>query len=126
MLIGHLYFFFGEILDYFLLNNSLLLHLPDLLTLWCSRMPSLDLFSFYTYLLGDSDITCCCWSVTKLYLTLCDPMDCGTPGLPVPHHLTKFAQVHIHCIGDAIQTSHPQMSSSPSALNLSQHQGLYH
>ena len=109
----------------FFFNNSLLLHLPDLLTLQCPRMPSLDLFSFYTYLLGDSDITCC-YSVTKLCLTLCDPMVCSTPDLPVPHHLTKFAQVHIHCIGDAIQPFHPQMPSSPSALNLSQHQGLYH
>ena len=108
----------------FFFNNSLLLHLPDRLTLQCPRMPSLDLFSFYTYLLGDSDITCCCYWVTKLCLTLCDPTDCSTPGRPVPHHLMKFAQVHIHCIGDAIQPSHPQMPSS-SALNLSQHQGLY-
>ena len=60
-------------------------------------------------------------SVTQLCLTLCDPMDCNTPGLSVPHHLPKFAQVHVHCIGDAIQSSHPQMPSS-SVLNLSQHQ----
>jgi len=52
-------------------------------------------------------------------------MDCNTPGLPVPHHLLEFAQVHVHCIGDAIQLSHPLMPSSPSALNLSQHQGLF-
>ena len=50
-------------------------------------------------------------------------MDCSTPGLPVPHHLWKFAQVHVHCIGDVIQPSYPLTSSSPSALNLSQHQG---
>ena len=43
-----------------------------------------------------------------------DPMDSSTPGLPVPHHLRKFAQVHIHCIGDAIQPSHPLTFSSPS------------
>ena len=43
----------------------------------------------------------------------------------VPYHLSKFAQVHIHCIGDAIQPSHPQMPSSPFALNLFQHQGLF-
>ena len=43
---------------------------------------------------------------------------------PVTHCLLKFAQVHIHCIGDAIQPSHSLMPSSPSALNLSQHQGL--
>ena len=67
----------------------------------------------------------CCCSFTQLCLTLCNPMDCSTPGLPVPHHLPKFAQVHVHCIGDAIQPSHPFTSSSPSALNLSQHQGLF-
>ena len=67
-------------------------------------------------------LSCC--SVTQLCLTLCDPMDCSTPGLPVPHHLPKFAQVHVHCIGDAIQPSHPLMSSS-YALNLSQHQSLF-
>ena len=51
-------------------------------------------------------------------------MDSSMPGLPVPHHLLKFAQVHVHCIGDAIQPS-PLTPSSPSALNLSQHQGLF-
>ena len=43
----------------------------------------------------------------------------------VPYPLPEFAQVHVHCIGDAIQPSHPLTSSSPSALNLSQHQGLF-
>ena len=52
-------------------------------------------------------------------------MDCSTPSLPVPHHLPEFAQVHVHCIGGAIQPSHPLTPSSPSALNLSQHQGLF-
>ena len=66
-----------------------------------------------------------CVLVTQLCLTLCDPLDCSMPGLPVPYHLPKFAQVHVHCIGDAIQTSHPLMPSSPPALNLSQHQGLF-
>jgi len=50
-------------------------------------------------------------------------LDCSTPGRCVPHHL-KFAQVHVHCIHDAIQPSCPLMSSS-SAWNLSQHQGLF-
>ena len=47
--------------------------------------------------------------------------------LPIPHRLLKFAQVHVHCIGDAIQPSHPHPLSSPSplALNPSQHQGLF-
>ena len=68
---------------------------------------------------------CCCWSVTQLCLTLCNPKYCSTPGLPVPNYLPKFAQIHVHCIGDAIQPSHPLMPSSLSALNLSQHQGLF-
>ena len=52
-------------------------------------------------------------------------MDYSTPGLLVPHHLLEFAQVHVHCIGDAIQLSHPLVPSSPSAFSLSQHQGLF-
>ena len=60
------------------------------------------------------------------HVWLCDHMDCSTPGLPVPHHLPDFAQVHVPCISDDIQPSHPLMSSSPSAINLSQHQGLFH
>ena len=51
-------------------------------------------------------------------------MDCSTPGLPVPHSLPEFAQVHVHWIGDAIQPSHLLLLSSP-AFNLSQHQGLF-
>lgn len=51
-------------------------------------------------------------SVTESCLTLHDPMDCSMSGLPVPHHLLEFAQVHAHCIGDAIQLSHPLSSSS--------------
>ena len=47
---------------------------------------------------------------------LCDPMDFGTPGLPVHHQLPKFIQNHVHWVGDAIQPSHP-MSSSSSAFN---------
>jgi len=66
-----------------------------------------------------------CRSVAQLLLTLCDPMDRSTPGLPIPRHLPEFAQVHIHCIGDAIQPSHPLTPSSPSALNFSQHQELF-
>ena len=52
--------------------------------------------------------------------TLCDPMDCSTPGLPVHHQLPEFTQTHVHRVGDAIQPSHP-LSPSPPAFNLSQH-----
>ena len=66
----------------------------------------------------------CCCSVAKLCLTRCDRIDCSTPGLPVLHYHSKFAQTHVHCVSDAIQPSHPLLPSSPPAPNLSQHQGL--
>ena len=62
---------------------------------------------------------CCCCSVAKSCLTLCDPMDCSTPGFPVPHYLLKFAQTHVHLVSDAVQPSHPLSSPSPLAVNLS-------
>ena len=52
-----------------------------------------------------------CCSVAQLCLALCDPMDCSTPGLPVPYHFPRFAQVHVPCISDAVQPSHPLMPS---------------
>ena len=52
-------------------------------------------------------------------------MDCSTPGLPILHYLLELVQVHVHWIGDAIYPSHPLSPSSPSALNLAQHQGLF-
>ena len=64
-------------------------------------------------------------SVAQLCLTLCDPMDCSTPGFPVHHQLLEFTQTYVHRVGDAIQPSHPLLSPSPPALNLSQHQGLF-
>ena len=57
-------------------------------------------------------------------LTLCDPMNCSTPGLPVCHRLPESTQTHIHWVGDGIQPSHPLSSLSPPDLNLSHHQGL--
>ena len=61
----------------------------------------------------------------QLWPTLCDPMDCRTPGLPVHHQLPEFTQTHVHGVGEAIQPSHPLSSPSPPGLNLSQHQGLF-
>ena len=58
--------------------------------------------------------------------TLCDLMNRSTPGLPVHHQLPEFIQIHVHWVGDAIQPSHPLSSPSPPALNLSQHQALFH
>ena len=63
-------------------------------------------------------------SVAQSCPTLCDPMNCSTPGLPVHHQLPEFTQTHVPRVSDAIQPSHPLSSPSPPAFNLSQHQGL--
>ena len=57
--------------------------------------------------------------------TLCDPMDCSTPGLSVHHQLLEFTHTQAHWVSDAIQPPHPLLSPSPPTFNLSQHQGLY-
>ena len=57
-------------------------------------------------------------SVTQSWPTLCDPMDCSTPGLPVHHQLPELAQTLVQWVGDAIQPSQPLSSPSPFALNL--------
>ena len=64
-------------------------------------------------------------SVAQSCLTLCDPMNRSTPGLPVHHKLLEFTQTHAHLVSDAIQPSHPLLSLSPHAPNPSQHQGLF-
>ena len=61
-------------------------------------------------------------SVAQSCLTLCDPMDCSTPGFPVHHQQLELA--HVHWVSDAIQPSHPLLSPS-SAFNISQHQSLF-
>ena len=75
--------------------------------------------------LGSTSKKCVFSSVAHSCLTLCNPMDCSTPGLPVHHQLPELTQTHVHCVGDAIQPSHPLSSPSPPAFNLSQHQGLF-
>ena len=60
-------------------------------------------------------------SFTQSCPTLWDPMNCSTPGLPVHHQLLQFTQTHVHLVSDAIQPSHPLLSSSPPAPNPSQH-----
>ena len=64
-------------------------------------------------------------SVTQSCPTLCDPMNCSTPGLPVHHQLPDFTQTHVHRVSDAIQPSHPLSSPSPPAPSPSQHQSLF-
>ena len=81
-----------------------------------------------SYIYGVCDL--CVWlpslqfsSVTQSCLTLCNPMDCSTPGSPVHHQLPELAQTHVHWVSD-IQPSHPLSSPSPPVFNLSQIQGL--
>ena len=64
-------------------------------------------------------------SVTQSCPTLCDPINCSTPGLPVHHQLPELTQTYAHRVGDAIQPSHPLLSPPPPAPNPSQHQGLF-
>ena len=63
-------------------------------------------------------------SVAQSCLTLCDHMDCSTPGFPVHHQPPELAQTHVHQVSDAIQPSHPLSFPSP-AFNLSQHRDLF-
>ena len=55
-------------------------------------------------------------SVTQSFPTLCDPMDCSMPELPVHHQLPELAQTHVHRVSDAIQPSHPLLSRSPPSI----------
>ena len=64
-------------------------------------------------------------SVAQSCPTLCDPMDCSTPGLPVHHQLLEFTETHVHWVSDAIQPFHPLLSPFPPTFNLSQYQGLF-
>ena len=69
-------------------------------------------------LVGDRSV---CWNLSSVQLssvtqscpTLCDPMDCSTPGLAVHHQLPEFTQTHVHWVSDAIKLSHPLLSPSP-------------
>ena len=68
---------------------------------------------------------CCSCSVTKSCPTLCNPMDCSMPDFPILHHLMELSQTHAYWVSEAIQPSHPLLSPSPPAFNLSQLQGLF-
>ena len=89
------------------------------LLLWQSTDSRCAGFSSCSWGLG------CCYSVTKLCLTLCDPRDCSMPGFPVLHCPLEFVHTHAHWIDDAIQTSHPLTPPSPYAFSLSRHQCLF-
>ena len=64
-------------------------------------------------------------SVAQSCLTLCDTMNCSTPGFSIHYQLPELAQTHFCRVGDAIQPSHPLSFPSALAFNLSWHQGLF-
>ena len=105
-------------------SNHFILCCP--LLLMPSIFPSIRVFSYKSALcIRYFTIICCCCSVAQSCLTLCDPTDCSIPGFSVLHHLLELVQIHVHWVSGAIQPSHPLLSPSPHALNLSQHQGLF-
>ena len=126
------------LLEWALFNAAVPDHLSIICTqtffhsLWCYLyIFSITLFSVWIITVWVTSLHRClfmslCCSVAQSCPTCCDPMDVSTLGLPVSHRLPEFAQVHVHCISDAVQSPHPLMPSFPSALNLSQHQGLFH
>ena len=86
----------------------------------CLSRKNLNDFSF-TFTLSKSHQFS---SVAQSCLTLCDPMDCSMPGLPVHPQLLELAQTQVHWVSDAIQPPHSLLSPSPPAFNLSQHQSF--
>ena len=95
----------------------------DSLVLWMYKSISVCLFVFNLFF--SFHIWVKFSSVTQSCPTLCYPMECSTPGLPVHHQLLEFTQTHVHQVSDANQSSHSLSSSpSPPAFNLSQHQGF--
>ena len=101
-------------------------HLSAVLcTLYSSDNKTFADFEMFITVKSITSFCCYCLSVTQSWLTLCDPMDCSTPGSPVLHYLLELVQTHVHWVSDAIQPSHPVSTPSPLALNLSQHQGFF-
>ena len=100
--------------------------LPDPAGLNCISCNSCTAGGFFTAEpLGKPHIISQFSSVAQSCPAGCDPKDCSTPGFPVHHQLLEFTQTHVHWVSDAIQPSHPLLSPSPPAFNLSQHQGLF-
>ena len=78
-----------------------------------SSAPLLLCFSILSNCFSSDPSPC---SVTQSCPTLCNPMDCSTPGFPVHHQLPELAQTHVHRVSDAIQPSHPLLFPSPPCL----------
>ena len=86
---------------------------------------TLRLFSCSDYCKLSCSEHCSVQLFAQSHPTLCDLMNCSTPGLPVHHHLPEYTQTHVHRVHDAFQPSHPLSSPSPPAQNPSQDQSLF-
>ena len=91
---------------------------------WCNRNTKQNWIQILHQPLSVKWLSVQLSSVAQLCPTLCNPMNCSTPGLPVHHQLPEFTQTHVYRVGDAIQPSHPLSSLSPPAPNPSQHQSF--
>ena len=116
--------FLNVILNYVLVNikgDVEVSSLPSQIFIFLTKQNSnLD---YQLHLQGNGELVIS--STAQSCLILCDPMDYSTPGFSVYHQLPEFAQTQVHLVGDAIHSSHPLLSPSPPAFNLSQHQGLF-
>ena len=91
-----------------------------------NEKPHSYLIVLYSLLAGSVDYHSVQFSlVAQSCPTLYNPMDCSISGFPIHHQFPELAQTHVHWVSDAIQPSHPMLSHSSPAFNLSQHQGLF-
>ena len=90
---------------------------------WSSFLYSSSVYSCHLFLISSASVFL--RSVAQSCLTLCNPMNRSTSGLPVHYQIPEFTQTHVHRVSDAIQPSHPLSSPSPLAPNPSQHQSLF-
>ena len=89
------------------------------------RFKGLNSSALSLFLLSSSHIHTSVQFSRAVSLTLCNPMDCSMPGYPVHYQLPELTQTHVHRVSDMIQPTHPLLSPSPPAFNLSQHKGLF-
>ena len=94
------------------------------LTVFCYSLVS-DSFEHYRLCILENISSVQFSSIAQLYSTLCDPKSCSTPVFPVHHQLPEVTQTYVPRVSNAIQPSHPLLPPSPSALSLSQYQGLF-
>ena len=111
--------------DYSMQGFSVLHYLLEFAQIHIHQVSDADYLILCCLLLLLPSVSQSCWVTLCHESTLCDPMDCSTPGFPVHHQLLELTQTHVHWVGDAIQLSHRLSSPSPPAFNLSQHQGLF-